>query len=333
MTVRYFDVFNGDADGICALHQLRLADPIDSILVTGLKHEIALLERVTAREGDVVTVLDLSLDRNRAGLAALLGRGVHVRYFDHHYAGDIPSSEDLEPVIDTQGGWCTSALVDRHLAGRFRAWAVVGAFGDQLDALAARLGAAIGLGAVELESLRNLGRTLNYNAYGVSEADVALPPRAAYRLVHAYADPFELIAKEPILAGLARQRRVDLENAFAVPALRRRPHCDIYLLPDAPWSRRVSGELANRLILAEPHRAHLVVTPLGAGEYGASVRSPRGRAPAAVDFCRAFATGGGRGEAAGIERIGRNELHAFLEKFERAWGAAPAMPTLPAIAA
>ena len=37
--MRYFDVFNGDADGICALHQLRLADPLDSTLVTGLKPE------------------------------------------------------------------------------------------------------------------------------------------------------------------------------------------------------------------------------------------------------------------------------------------------------
>ena len=27
------DAFNGDADGICALHQLRLAEPVDSILI------------------------------------------------------------------------------------------------------------------------------------------------------------------------------------------------------------------------------------------------------------------------------------------------------------
>jgi hypothetical protein len=326
MSIRYFDVFNGDADGICALHQLRLADPLDSILVTGLKHEIALLERVSARPGDVVTVLDLSLDRNRASLATLLELGVHVRYFDHHYAGDIPASPDLEPVIDTAGGWCTSALIDRHLGGRYRAWAVVGAFGDQLDALAARLGASIGLDAGALDALRSLGHTLNYNAYGVSDGDVAIPPAAAYRLVHAYADPFELIAREPILQGLARQRRVDLENAFAVPALRRNPACDVYMLPDAPWSRRVSGELANRLILAEPHRAHMVVIPLNAGEYGASVRSPRGRKPAAVDFCRRFPTGGGRGEAAGIERVGRGDLQPFLDAFVAAWSPETARP-------
>src|SRR6185312_14929592 len=80
--MRSYDVFNGDADGICALHQLRLADPVDSELVTGLKRDIELLKAVPAERGDVVTVLDVSLDRNRAALAALLERGVRVRYFD-----------------------------------------------------------------------------------------------------------------------------------------------------------------------------------------------------------------------------------------------------------
>ena len=60
MTV-FYDVFNGDADGICALHQLRLADPRASVLVTGAKREIALLERVDAHPGDSITVLDISL--------------------------------------------------------------------------------------------------------------------------------------------------------------------------------------------------------------------------------------------------------------------------------
>ena len=97
----YYDVFNGDADGICALHQLRLADPLDSVLVTGLKREIALLDRVPARDGDVVNVLDISLDRNREALERLLDRGVVVRYFDHHYPGAIPEHRNLEVVVDT----------------------------------------------------------------------------------------------------------------------------------------------------------------------------------------------------------------------------------------
>ena len=59
----YFDVFNGDADGICSLQQLRLAEPRESALVTGVKRDIALLKRVQAESGDEVTVLDVSLDK------------------------------------------------------------------------------------------------------------------------------------------------------------------------------------------------------------------------------------------------------------------------------
>nr|MCS5525096.1 acetyltransferase [Candidatus Poseidoniia archaeon] len=33
----HYDVFNGDADGICALQQLRLARSRTSTLVTGVK--------------------------------------------------------------------------------------------------------------------------------------------------------------------------------------------------------------------------------------------------------------------------------------------------------
>ena len=58
----FWDVFNGDADGICALLQLRLAEPRNSQLITGIKRDIALLDRVDAQSGDQVTVLDISLD-------------------------------------------------------------------------------------------------------------------------------------------------------------------------------------------------------------------------------------------------------------------------------
>ena len=87
----YFDVFNGDADGICALHQLRLAEPVQSELVTGVKRDISLLKRVEAARGDQVTALDISLDKNREALERLLASGVRVRYFDHHFAGDHAS--------------------------------------------------------------------------------------------------------------------------------------------------------------------------------------------------------------------------------------------------
>ena len=36
-----YDVFNGDADGICALIQLRLEEPLESILLPGLNATLA----------------------------------------------------------------------------------------------------------------------------------------------------------------------------------------------------------------------------------------------------------------------------------------------------
>ncbi|RMF08533.1 MAG: acetyltransferase, partial [Alphaproteobacteria bacterium] len=107
-----FDVFNGDADGICALHQLRLAEPREAELVTGVKRDIALLGRVEAGKGDRVTALDVSLDKNRGDLIRLLEAGASITYFDHHYAGEIPDSGLLDAHIDTAADTCTSLLVN-----------------------------------------------------------------------------------------------------------------------------------------------------------------------------------------------------------------------------
>ena len=69
----YIDVFNGDADGICALHQLRLADPRpDARLVTGVKRDIRLLQQLAGIRNAHITVLDVSLDSNRDSLISLL---------------------------------------------------------------------------------------------------------------------------------------------------------------------------------------------------------------------------------------------------------------------
>ena len=276
--MRYFDVFNGDADGICALHQLRLAEPLEAELVTGVKRDIGLLQRVRAGAGDRVTVLDVSLERNRAALLALLARGARVRYFDHHAAGEVPSHPGLEPHIDESRGVCTSILVDRYLQGRFRAWAVVAAFGDGMPDAALRLAASLRLEAGPLASLRELGENLNYNAYGDSEADLLVPPADLYRRVSRFADPFRLLEAEPLLERLGQERRADLARAQALALQRDSRHVEAFVLPDAPWARRVSGTFANRLAAADPARAHAVLTPNARGGYSVSVRAPNGGA-------------------------------------------------------
>ena len=63
-----FDVFNGDADGIISLVQLRLASPLNSTLITGYKRDINLLSRVDAGENDNVVALDISMRSNKKDL-------------------------------------------------------------------------------------------------------------------------------------------------------------------------------------------------------------------------------------------------------------------------
>ena len=90
-----FDVFNGDADGICALVQLRQLEPRSSVLVTGVKRDIVLLSQVQAEDGDRVTVLDVSMAKNRSDLDRVLNSGATVFYVDHHDAGEVPASSSL----------------------------------------------------------------------------------------------------------------------------------------------------------------------------------------------------------------------------------------------
>jgi len=312
----HIDVANGDADGLCALHQLRLAEPVDAALVTGVKRDIALIERVRAQSGDVVTVLDVSLERNRPALLRLLDAGVRVRYFDHHYAGEIPVHHGLEAHIETQGGTCTSILVDIHLAGRFRAWAVVAAFGDNLGDAARRLAQPLALTESRLEALGELGDCMNYNAYGETIADLRVPPAELYRLIKPYADPLQFLAHEPVFEELRNGWRDDMNRALAIGPQSDSPHTALYELPDEPWSRRVIGAFANHLAVSHPDRACSVLAPNSRGGYVVSVRAPRGLAKGADGLCREYPTGGGRHEAAGIDNLPEEALPGFMLRFE-----------------
>jgi len=127
-----FDVFNGDADGLCALTQLRLAQPRDAQLVTGVKRDIQLLKRVNSDADSRVTVLDVSLDKNRTELERVLETGASVFYCDHHFAGEIPQLDRLQTLVNTAPDVCTSLLINTHLRGQYLGWAVVGTFGDNL---------------------------------------------------------------------------------------------------------------------------------------------------------------------------------------------------------
>ena len=98
----FIDVFNGDADGICALIQLRKASPQTAQLVTGVKRDINLLKRVDATAGDHISVLDISFDKNRSDVQRLLNQGATIEYFDHHYQGPPINHRGLKTAINDQ---------------------------------------------------------------------------------------------------------------------------------------------------------------------------------------------------------------------------------------
>ncbi len=310
MTV-FYDVFNGDADGICALHQLRLAEPRAGVLVTGAKRDIALLERIEVRAGDAITVLDISLARNAGALQRLLACGVTCRYFDHHFAGEVPAHPNLETFIDTAPDTCTSLIVDGYLGGSQRPWAVVAAFGDNLAAAARKAAVALDLDGVQIAQLQELGECINYNAYGESVDDLNYHPADLYQTLSRYADPFQFISSEPVFEILRIGRADDLYLAGELKPEIENARCAVYVLPDAAWSRRVSGMFANRLAQLNPQRAHAVLTARPGG-FVVSVRSPLAQPRGADELCRQFAGGGGRQAAAGIDSLPESELDRFI---------------------
>lgn len=315
----YFDIFNGDADGICALHQLRLANPRDATLVTGVKRDIALLERVDARAGDSLTVLDVSIDVNRTALLALLERGVSVQYFDHHGSGEVPAHPGLQAIIDTAPDTCTGLIVDRWLGGAHGLWAVVAAFGDNLAQAARKRAQPLALDIAQVNALQELGECLNYNAYGDSKADLIMHPDALYGRLCRHTDPFSFIDAEPVLQILRDARWHDLELAQQIKSYARLPHGKISILPDAAWSRRVRGAYGNFLATRYPQRAHAILTPNARGGYTVSVRAPLTLLRGADRLCRLFPEGGGRPAAAGINHLPHDKLPAFIDAFEQAW--------------
>ena len=112
-----YDVFNGDADGICALIQLRLVEPRpDATLVTGVKRDIQLLGRIPDEDVDRVTALDISFDKNRGDVDRLLAAGADLFFCDHHFSGDIPEAANIGCIDQSRARSMHQCIGQRSLA-------------------------------------------------------------------------------------------------------------------------------------------------------------------------------------------------------------------------
>lgn len=309
-----YDVFNGDADGICALHQLRLHTPADNTLVTGVKRDIELLRRVPDDAAQVV-VLDISLDANAGELRRLLDGGAQVDYYDHHSADCAFEHPGLRLHCDGSPDVCTSILVDRQLGGRYRLWAVAAAFGDNLELVGQKMAQELGLRDDAIAELSQLGQTINYNAYGECTEDLHIAPAALYRELSGYENPFAFIAASAVYRDLREGYREDCARLHELQPYLERPGGAIYLLPATPWSRRVSGVLANRLAARRDGSSFAVLNERADGSYLVSVRSGAPSLHSACGLCQQFDSGGGRVAAAGINHLPRQELASFMKRF------------------
>lgn len=333
--MQFFDVCNGDADGLIARHQFRLSYPIPSdrmTLVTGTKREVALLSRVDIRsvaadhvtKGADISVFDISFDQNAESARCLLEAGATIRYFDHHRASRLQPHPHLVAHIDTSAHVCTSLIVDKYLNGAHRHWAIAAAFGDNLIETAGQLAGEANLSAAQTSLLRQLGECINYNAYGASINDLHFPPDEIARRMTHYRSPFEFAYREDILSRLQIGFAADLQRAEAVLPLHASSVVAVYVLPDEPWARRVSGTFANMLVRNNTHRAHAVLSRVANGtngKYTVSIRAPQNNPQRADAIAIQFTNGGGRAAAAGINNLAAQEIARLVSLLEQTYAA------------
>lgn len=315
----FYDVFNGDADGILSLLQLRLSEPRpNAVRVTGRKRDITLLDRVPAKQGDHVTVLDISMRSNQRDLLRILDAGADVFYVDHHNSGDIPAVNNLTALIDLSPEMCTAILVDDYLSGAHRTWAVTAAFGDNFPKLAREKAAGLDL---PLAALDQLGKLINYNGYGATLDDLFFHPDALYQSLLPYPTPMAFLAdKTEVYATLENGYYSDLRQARDAQVMDQSDQGVVIGLADCAASRRISGVYGNQLAQDSPEKAHAILTQdVKDDSYLVSIRAPLARRSGADILAMQFETGGGRAAAAGINRLPRSELSQFIKAFRAAF--------------
>lgn len=314
----HFDVFNGDADGICALHQLRLSQPIPCAqLITGVKRDINLLARpeLTSACQCTLNVFDISLDSNSDALSSLLQRENKIVYFDHHSARMLPQNTQLQSHIVFSPDTCTALIVNRYLQGQHAQWAVCGAFGDNLHKTAHELAASLALNGKQVQQLQEIGELMNYNGYGATLEDLHFHPADLYKAIEEFEDPLAFFHISEQLSVLRQGFNSDMDQALTQKAQPSTGKNRVYYFPDAPWARRVTGVFSNLKAREKVEAAHALITTNDDSTLQISVRAPYSDPRDADTLCRQFPTGGGRAGAAGINNLPVVMLDQFLAAF------------------
>ena len=312
----YYDIFNGDADGIFSLHQYRLQHPREkTFLLTGVKRDICLLSHLQDIHDCSLSVFDISLDANRSALLKLLQQGNRITYFDHHFAGDSIINPALQSYIDSCATICTSLIVNKILHHRHGLWAICGAFGDNLHESAMALAKTYHLNEKQVGLLRRLGELFNYNGYGSNLDELLFHPKVLYEAVKPYVDPFHYLEDSREIDALQAAYQDDITQAMQQKEITHSDKNRVYYLPDMPWARRIVGVMSNIKARKRVSAAHAIITRNQDGSLRISVRAPLTDRRDADTLCKLFPTGGGRAAAAGINNLPQDMLERFLNSF------------------
>lgn len=319
MTMHY-DVFNGDADGIISLLQLRFYQPTESQLVTGVKRDIQLLDQLNIEPGDSLTILDISMEKNKSALRELLQNSGSVFYADHHRSGDIPMDKKLSAYIDLSADTCTALIVDQLLSGQYHEWAIAAAYGDNLIKIADQLAAEFGCSEAQAGQLKELGTLINYNGYGTDIDELHYHPAELYRQLYHYSSPYDVVNdRYSPFHKLKEVYQGDLDFALSIAPSYQSEKLQIVELPDVDASRRVSGVFGNLMANQTPQRAHVILTKSRADTYTVSLRAPLNLKHSAGKICAEFPSGGGREAAAGINDLPVEQLPQLIGLIEKTY--------------
>ena len=132
-----------------------------------------------------------------------------------------------------------------------------------------------------------------------------------------YASPFQFIKDSgPNFQKLEIGYQQDMSAAASLEAEQQSDSTAVFILPNEPWARRVSGVYSNDLANDNPSRGHAVLTVKANGNYLVSVRAPLKNKTGADELVRRFPTGGGRKAAAGINDLPADQLSDFIDQFK-----------------
>ena len=191
-----------------------------------------------------------------------------------------------------------------------------------MSAPALELAQQAGWSSEATELAAELGRLLNYNAYGARLEDLRYPPAQLFEALSPHARPHDFIReREDVFTSLKSGYDDDMSRALDVRPALEDARAAVLVLPAEGWARRVSGELGNRLAKQHPERAHAILTHLDEGGFVVSVRAPIADRRDADTLCRSFPTGGGRSAAAGINELPESEYDRFVSALQATYGA------------